>query len=131
MKRVPVWECFWRISLNTVFRLLLLYIPGLGHAWHLQDLQFYETSAMVISWDAKSCNSKKEWEKERRAVSIFLQKVTLESVTPIMILFYLWLTGGSTFNKTHRMIAKKWILTFPRAFSITLFLCKVQPSKNW
>lgn len=82
---------------------------------------------MLISQDTKYHNL---YKKKKRAASTFLQKVTLVSISLIMILFYLLLTGGSSFNKTHRMIGKKWILTFPRAYNITLFLCKIQPSKN-
>lgn len=58
------------------------------------------------------------------------QKVTSVSIPFIVTLFYLLLTGGSSFNKTYRMIGKKWILSFPQAYKITLFLCKIQPSKN-
>lgn len=62
--------------------------------------------------------------------------VTSVSIPFIVIFFYLLLTGGSSFNKTHRIIGgtknknkKKWVLTFSQAYN-SLVLCKIQPFKN-
>ena len=75
-------------------------------------------------------NSKKKAKKKKRAASVFLQEVTSIPIPFIVLLIYLSLTGGRSFNKTHRMTGKKWILTFPQAYNIILFLCKIQPSKD-
>ena len=69
-------------------------------------------------------------QKKKKAASVFLQEVTSIPISFIVLLIYLSLTGGRSFNKTHRMTGKKWILTFPQAYNITLFLCKIQPSKD-
>lgn len=73
---------------------------------------------------------KKKAKKKKRAASVFLQEVTSIPIPFIVLLIYLSLTGGRSFNKTHRMTGKKWILTFPQAYNIILFLCKIQPSKD-
>lgn len=63
----------------------------------------FQTLIIVISQDPNGTyhNSKEE------AASTFLQKVTSAQIPFIVIPFYLLLTGGSSFNKTHWMIGQK------------------------
>lgn len=90
------------------------------------NTESFQTLITVVSQDPNGTyhNSKQE------AASIFLRKVTSVSIAFIVITFFLLLTGGSSLNKAYRMIGKKQILTFPRAYNITLFLCKIQLTKN-